>query len=46
MTLGSVHQEAHVALLIESQDRAGMVQTDLATRLGKYQFVVERLESR
>jgi transcriptional regulator with XRE-family HTH domain len=44
-TLGSARQVALVGLLIAARERAGLTQTDLATRLGEYQSFVARLES-
>ncbi len=44
-TLGTARHQALVAMLIEAREKAGMTQTDLATRLGEYQSFVARLES-
>jgi transcriptional regulator with XRE-family HTH domain len=44
-TLGSARHAALVGLLIAARERAGLTQTDLATRLGEYQSFVARLES-
>ena len=44
-TLGTERHKALVALLVEAREKAGMTQTDLASKLGEYQSFVARLES-
>ena len=44
-TLVSRRHKALIALLIERREAAGMTQTQLADRLGRYQSFVARLES-
>ena len=45
VSFGSRRHKARIALPIERREAAGMTQTQLADRLGKYQSFLARLES-
>lgn len=44
-TIASPRHNALVELIIEERKKAGLTQTDVARRLGRYQSVVATLES-